>query len=72
MKNCTHCKHADWQRTAAGKLHPAGDGMCKFPVAIPPLPACMHWMAMPRLFGGAINRQKELSTHCVYYARKEQ
>ena len=30
MKNCTDCKYADWQRTAAGKLHPSGDGECTY------------------------------------------
>lgn len=26
MKNCTDCKHAEWKRTASGKLHPSGAG----------------------------------------------
>ena len=30
MKNCTECKHADWQRNAAGNLHPSGQGSCGY------------------------------------------
>lgn len=35
MKNCTHCKHAVWQKTAAGRLHPSGDGECGYEVKLP-------------------------------------
>lgn len=74
MKNCTHCKHADWHRTKAGTLHPRGDGMCKYEYKLPPLPASMYWLSYmtpiaPR--GGNINRRKELWDHCVYWARSE-
>ena len=26
MKNCTDCKHALWDKTEAGRLHPKGGG----------------------------------------------
>jgi hypothetical protein len=57
MKNCTHCKHADWQRTESGKL--------------PPLPASKWWQFghAPVANGGLINRRKDLSDHCTYYTR---
>lgn len=35
MKNCTNCKHAQWNKTAAGRLHPSGDGRCGYPVQLP-------------------------------------
>jgi hypothetical protein len=76
MKNCTDCKHAEWKRTAAGSLHPSGDGECKYPYKLPPLPASMHWMGWakatgPTPVGGFINRREELRDHCTYYARKD-
>ena len=72
MKNCTHCKHAEWDRTAAGKLHPVGGGKCKYPWKIPPLPASMHWtFGTPLHGGGYINRKEELKEHCVYFSRKD-
>lgn len=71
MKNCTDCKHAEWKRTASGKLHPSGDGRCRYPYKVPPLPASMRWYLdrAPAIFGGHINRRKWLSDHCAYYAR---
>ncbi len=73
MKNCTHCKHAEWDRTAAGKLHPSGDGKCgmKSLYKLPPLPASVHWFLNepPTLHGGQINRKRELRDHCTYYER---
>lgn len=73
MKNCTHCKHAEWLRTAAGKLHPSGDGRCRYPWKMPALPASMYWIGgrSDSPCGGHINRRKELKDHCVYYSRKE-
>ena len=73
MKDCTHCKHADWDMTKAGRLHPSGEGRCTFPVKILPLPASMFWRnesPYPRHGGGLINRNVELTDHCVYFARK--
>ncbi len=71
MKNCTHCKHAEWDRTAAGKLHPSGDGTCgmKKLYKLPPLPTSMYWFILPALSGGQINRKRELRDHCTYDER---
>ena len=73
MKNCTHCVHAKWDRTAAGKLHPSGDGRCQKEYKVPPLPASMYWTwtSIPTPSGGQINRKRDLGDHCVYYARTE-
>ena len=73
MKNCTDCKHAEWHRTAAGKMHPSGDGRCAYPYKVPQLPASMRWAPHINIWvaGGQINRRKELTDHCTYYARKD-
>lgn len=70
MKDCTHCRYAEWKRTKSGKLHPSGDGRCKFPYGLPQLPASMYWIGMPTPSGGWINRREELKQHCPYYARE--
>ena len=71
MKNCTDCKFARWTRTAAGRLHPSGGGMCDYPYQLPPLPASMRWFVgvVPAPIGGRINRRMDNADHCTYYAR---
>jgi len=70
MKKCLDCKHAAWKKTAAGRLHPSGDGQCRFEYKIPPLPACRYFIgAWPKPCGGFINRKEELKDHCPYYQR---
>jgi hypothetical protein len=75
MIDCTHCAHAAWAKTAAGKMHPSGDGRCTYIVKIPPLPACMGWgpghRESPTPYGGYINRREPLKSHCVYWKQKE-
>ena len=69
MKNCTDCKYAEWQKTATGRLHPSGDGLCAYPYVMPALPASMYWIGKTHPSGGAINRKKDLSDHCAYFSR---
>lgn len=71
MKNCLNCKHAEWKRTDAGRLHPSGDGRCKYPWKIPQLPASMYWIGLsaPTPCGGRISRNDEMKEHCVYFER---
>ena len=73
MKNCTDCKHALWDKTETGRLHPKGGGQCKYPYKVPALPQAFYWMSRrtPEPLGGYINRRTELQDHCTYYARKE-
>ena len=68
MKNCTNCRHAEWDRTKKGRLHPNGKGRCKYPYKLPKLPASMFW-AWDKVtpLGGEINRREQLKTHCPYY-----
>lgn len=72
MKSCIDCKYADWQKTKAGKLHPSGDGRCKYQWITPRLPASMYWVGMcdPQPSGGHISRKEELKDHCVYFVRE--
>jgi hypothetical protein len=73
MKSCTNCKHATWQKTKTGRLHPSGDGVCDYPWKLPPLPASMYWIRFndPTPSGGHINRRHEHKDHCVYFARED-
>ena len=70
MNNCTDCKHAQWDRTMSGRLHPSGAGRCGYEYQVPPLPASWYWTlgGAPRPAGGYINRHQELSEHCTYFA----
>jgi len=69
MKNCTDCKHANWKRTATGRLHPSGAGRCMFPWKMPPLPGAFYWLSGQTPCGGHIDRKRELKDHCAYYTR---
>jgi len=73
MKDCTHCKYADWKRTELGKLHPSGDGRCQFVIKMPALPGAFYWpfslSRVPSPAGGWINRRKELKDDCPCYER---
>lgn len=73
MKSCLNCKYADWKRAEAGKLHPSGDGRCKYPWEMPQLPASMYWIGRtaPDPCGGHISRKGDLKQDCAYFAWKE-
>jgi len=73
MKNCTSCQYAEWAKTASGKLHPSGNGQCKYKYKVPALPQSMYWLGRcdPIPNGGRINRHKELKDHCAYFGRHD-
>lgn len=73
MKNCNDCRHATWDRTKNGRLHPSGGGSCRYPYKIPQLPSSMYWLSFnkPTPLGGWINRREELKDHCPYYEAME-
>lgn len=73
MKSCIGCKYAEWEKTKAGKLHPSGDGKCRFPWEMPKLPAAMYWIraVCPRPSGGVINRKETFADNCAYFQRDE-
>jgi hypothetical protein len=61
MSNCTECKFAEWARTAAGRLHPSGEGRCQWKYEPKPIAAAYSWQgwetgATPQPYGGFINR----------------
>jgi hypothetical protein len=71
MRNCTYCKWALWSKTTNGRLHPSGDGRCKYPYKVPELPQAFCWLYKdaPHPMGGHINRRKDLKDHCAYYTK---
>jgi hypothetical protein len=69
MKTCKGCKYADWKLTAAGRLHPSGDGRCTYQVSVPVIPASMYFLGTPSPCGGHINRKREFNNHCPIYTR---
>jgi hypothetical protein len=71
MKFCDDCKHAIWERTEAGKLHPSKQGQCNYKWELPPLPVAFSWFRSPVRTGGGITRKRENVEHCVYWARAE-
>lgn len=68
MKNCTHCKYAEWNRTKTGRLSPDGSGWCRYPWRMPPLPQSMYFYSDPKPAGGHIGRREDLKDDCVYFA----
>lgn len=64
MKTCKGCRHAEWKRTANGKLHPDGSGKCIYEWRMPPLPACKSWWSFPFALTTSIDRKKDLLIHC--------
>jgi hypothetical protein len=73
MKTCNGCKYAEWLKTANGRLHPSGQGDCKYPYKVPALPSAFYWAGWisndaPVPVGGCINRREELKDHCPYWS----
>ena len=69
MKTCNGCKYAEWKKTKAERLHPSGDGMCRYPYKVPQLPESQHWVSgsPPAPAGGFINRRHKFDRHCAYW-----
>lgn len=67
VTQCMACVHAQWERTAAGKLHPSKSGRCAHPLATVDgvkaiLPACIwHGGSM---HGGYMSRDQEDKRPC--------
>lgn len=71
MKKCIDCKHSKWLKTVTGRLHPSGQGSCKFPYLVPPLPEAMYWIGRaPTPYGGALNRKENLKSDCPHWDSK--
>jgi hypothetical protein len=70
MSNCTECKFAEWRRTANGRLHPSGEGRCRWKHEPKPIAAAYYWMTYnkehPTPYGGNIYRkdERELTRTC--------
>jgi hypothetical protein len=69
VKTCKECKYADWDKTAMGRLHPSGDGKCRYQYKIPQAPKAFYFAGgTPVPCGGFINRKQEFKDHCVYWS----
>lgn len=74
MKSCKHCRYAEWNRTASGRLSPTGDGRCAFPIRMPAIPAAFYFVGSserPPVVGGFVNRHRELKRDCPTFAWAE-
>lgn len=61
-EDCTTCQLADWRRTRSGRLHPSGDGCCKWEGWKEwKIPKAFYFVGFighdPRPSGGHINRR---------------
>jgi len=59
---CVGCIYAEWERTKSGRLHPSGDGLCRYFKEHQldyRIPAAFFWPCLPTLVphGGRINRR---------------
>lgn len=69
MKTCVGCKYADWKKTAAGRLHPSGEGKCRYVIEPVALPAAYRWLyGNPEPTGGYISRKREFKDHCAMWS----
>jgi len=73
---CIGCIHAEWGRTANGKLHPSGDGNCLYLKKNPMdlrIPAAFYWTTgRPSPAGGWINRKANygIANGCAFKSEK--
>lgn len=65
---CVECALAKWQRTAAGRLHPSGDGLCGWKMPEIRLPVSMYFFGNPKPYGGHINRRDQWR-QCPFFRR---
>lgn len=54
--NCLNCALADWTLTKSARLHPSGEGKCKFVFKMPELPKSLYFVGGIQVGGGFINR----------------
>lgn len=73
MESCLNCKHAAWEKTKDGRLHPRGDGLCTFQLVIPSIPkACYFLFGREPVLGGRwINRNEKVYSDCPCWEGKD-
>lgn len=76
---CLTCAHAEWRKTVTGRLHPSGDGKCRYEVTVP-IPASTPTWGYGRqatdtstitIKGGYIRRHGASRAICRTYKAKE-
>jgi hypothetical protein len=68
---CKGCKFANWAKTESGRLHRNGEGRCTYEVKIPRIPASKRWTSGSSVYGGSINRNRELPRDCPCFEKDE-
>jgi len=71
MNICIGCKHAQWKKTAAGRLHPSQEGRCSIPTTEIKIPAAYYWLNGVPLYGGRISRKSETMKDCFFFEPEE-
>lgn len=72
---CLTCKLAQWKKTTNGRLHPGGDGKCRWKPPHIPTPESWHWggwsvaARQPTPLGGGyiMRRPEKPITECETY-----
>ena len=69
---CLTCNLAEWDRTESGRLHPSGDGRCRWKFVMPTVAAAFYWTGYnaqhPVPSGGSIERRpKQAIVECPVY-----
>ena len=71
---CLSCVHAEWKRTANGRLHPHQMGMCRWKLSSIDIPAAFYWGYaagdQPHLSGGLIERNVPVVACKTYEAKQ--
>lgn len=72
MADCLNCRNAMWKLTAAGKLHPSGDGRCGWVWEERPIPAAFYYVGGGgnRPSGGYIDRKRLPAGDCPFFQAK--
>jgi hypothetical protein len=74
---CDKCIHADWLRTATGRLSPSKQGQCRWNLRVELPPSVTAWglnVGADRVLvisGGYIDRGSELRRDCPAYAEAQ-
>lgn len=71
--SCANCALAQWETTKAGKLHPSGEGTCRWQMPQIKLPKSRYFLGwsgkMAQPSGGYINRHQPY-TDCPQWLAK--
>lgn len=70
VQKCVDCEFASWKKTAAGRLHPNGEGICTYVVEFPMLPRAQCYTLKPSVSYRYINRKDTPVKPCPVFVAK--